>query len=91
MLAMMRKQPSKRAGGVTLKILLGHMQSMENRLVVKVDNGFKEIKNEIVAVRSDLAIERRQRRTQIENIDERVDQLEIEEIPTIKKIIGMRQ
>lgn len=88
---MARKPPST---GITLAMLLDHMQSMEYRL-----------KQEIGSVRSDMAkmgthlnarIDRVERdiawiKVSIGNIDKRLDTIEVVQVPRLEKAIGMRR
>ncbi len=71
---------------ITWAIVLQHMQGMEQRLVERIDG--VEIKVDRLAVKVDQnhAI----LSTQIANMDARLDDLEVVQVPKLKKAVGMR-
>ncbi len=83
--------------GVTPAILLQHMQAMElrlrdefrsglSRLEAKVDRNHQEATlNHEQAMRNHA-----QTTLQIDNVDSRLDDLEVVQVPKLKKAVGMR-
>ncbi len=63
-------------------IFLQHMQAMEQRLVAQI----LSVKSDVRRVESkvDLAL------VQIGNLDERLDDLEVVQMPRLKKAVGMK-
>ena len=84
MLAVMRKQPSKRAGGVTLKILLGHMQNMEHVLREEIRGSERGIRQDMQAFEHRVHRRFAQVDEALQNIDERLDDIEIRRLPRLE-------
>lgn len=81
---------------ITLAILLQHMQTMEQRLqkqilAVRTDLTVEIRKNreEILGVKRDLARVEGNLSMQIGNLDERIDDLEVVQVPMLKKAVGI--
>ena len=85
------------ADDITPKILLEHMQNMQGVLTKAI----RDVREEIRDVRTDLGgrIDRLEKKVdqnhailsmQISNLDERLDDLEIVQVPTIKKAVGIK-
>lgn len=66
-------------GEVTPAILLQHMQAMEGRIMEKFDQLEQKVDRNHVILS-----------TQITNLDERLDDLEVVQVPKLKKAVGMR-
>jgi hypothetical protein len=87
----MPKKPART--GITPAVLLDHMRGMENRLKT-------ELKREIGSVRTDLShlttrIDRVERditwiKVSVDNIDKRLDTIEVVQVPRLEKAVGMR-
>jgi len=73
--------------GVTPAVLLQHMQGMEEWLIVRIDDAKTELKGDIrrVETKVDMAL------VQIGNIDERLDDLEVVKVSSLKKAVGINR
>ncbi len=76
---------------ITPAILLQHMQGMEQRLRTDFSVAIKESEQRL---RNDFSekIESSEQRIirQIDGIDERLDDIEVVQIPMLKKVVGIR-
>ena len=88
---------SNKDEGVTLAIVFEHMQGMEQRLHTEFDVGLKRLESKIdkVSLKVDnleIKVDRNHTQTMValDNIDGRLDDLEIVELPAIKKVVGMK-
>ena len=84
---------SPKDDGITPAVLLQHMQVMGKQLVEKIDEARTELKADINRVEKNL--ERVERKVdlalvQIGTIDTRLDDLEVVQVPKLKKAVGMR-
>jgi len=84
--------------GITSAILLDHMRGMEGRLVQRIDGVESKLTQRIDGVENSLTIrmDRLERKVDwitigITNMDERLTDIEVVQIPKIKKSIGMRR
>lgn len=82
---------------ITLAMVMQHMQAMEGRLGAKIDDVRTELKSELSGVKSELKsdIHRVERKVdlalmQIGNIDARVDDIEVVQVPKLEKAVGMK-
>ena len=76
-------------GDINVQVLVGHMQAMERRLSDRIDHvqaDIKRVENNLNRVEGkvDLSL------VQTSNQDIRLDDLEVIEIPKLKKAVGMR-
>lgn len=92
----MQKKPA-RTGRITPTVLLDHMRGMERRLHSGINNVRTELKEEMQGLRTELKddIQRLERKVniisvQVADIDARLDDLEVVQMPKVKKAIGMR-
>ncbi|MDD5103179.1 MAG: hypothetical protein PHX93_02145 [Candidatus Peribacteraceae bacterium] len=76
--------------GVTAAVLLDHMRGMEKRLTQRIDIVRNDLtvrmdrmENKVERVYVDLS-------SQIEGLDHRLDDIEVSQIPKLKKSVGMR-
>ena len=83
--------------GITAQVLLTHMQGMEQRLTEKIEGVETRLNGKIdgVETRLEKRIDGVERKVdmaliQIGNIDERLDDLEVVQVPKLKKAVGMR-
>jgi len=81
------------AGDVTPQVLLDHMRAMEERILTHVDERFTKVDERFTTV--DERLERLEGKVdlisiQISNIDQRLDTLEVEKLPKVKKAVGIR-
>jgi hypothetical protein len=67
---------------ITLRMIFEHMLAMDQRLTHRIDGLSTDIKR--VERKVDIAL------VQIGNIDERLDHLEVVELPKIRKAVGIR-
>ena len=81
---------------ITPAVLLRHMQGMEQRLGAKIESLRSELKGDIWRVETSLGkrmdgLEKKVDliSVQIANIDERLDVIEVVQLPMIKKHIGL--
>lgn len=92
----MRKKPSTtgKGEGITLKIILDHMQNMQRVLREEIKASAKELKADILQRidRVESKLSNLDRRYDWMNVgmDKRLDDIEIKELPAIKKFVGMR-
>ena len=77
---------SQNDDGVTLAILLRHMQGMERRLTERIDGVEQKVD------RLETKVDRHHAQTMVafNNIDDRLDDLEVVQVPKLKKAVGMR-
>ena len=88
------------ADDITMLTILRHMQGMEERLttrIVKVEQdvgGLKievgGLKTEVGGLRTEMVRGFATLSLQIDNLDKRLDDLEVNEMPKLKKAVGMR-
>ena len=86
------KKPVRKSG-VTVQVLLQHMQGMQHALTREIRAVRDELKADLSG--TNIRLDRLERKVdllgiQIENIDGRFDDLEVVEVPKLKKVIGMR-
>ena len=72
--------------GVTPAVLLQHMQGMERRLTERIDGVEQKVD------RLEIKVDRHHAQTMVafDNIDERLDDLEVVQVPKLKKVVGIR-
>jgi len=73
---------------ITPKILLDHMQGMEHRIMerfLQVDGRFIQVDTRLDGIDRKLDIIT----VQTQNIDERLDDIEVVQLPKIRKAVGM--
>lgn len=82
---------------ITWAIVLQHMQGMEQRLSERIDGTRTELKGDINSLRTELKgdLNRIERKVdialvQIGNLDQRLDDIEVVQVPKLKKAVGMR-
>lgn len=78
---------------ITLHTVLQHMQGMEQRLTAQIDAVRMDLKNDIHLL--DVRLQTVEQKVnvisaQIENMDHRLDDLEVVKVPKLKKAVGMR-
>ena len=76
---------SPKDDGITSAIILQHMQAMEQRIMEKfskVDDRFDRLEQKVDRNHVILS-------TQIANLDERLDDLEVVQVPGLKKAVGI--
>ncbi len=90
----MEKKPRR----ITLAVLLSQMQGMKYELVQRIDGVKHDLSQRMDGMEKRLGsrIDRLERKTdlisvQIENMDARLDDIEVFEIPKFKKAVGIRQ
>lgn len=88
---------------ITLAMVMNHMQAMEGRLGVKLDNVRTELKSDLGDVKGELKsdisrveanlnrVERKVDLTlvQIGNLDARLDDIEVVQVPKLRKAVGI--
>jgi hypothetical protein len=83
---------------ITPATLLQHMQGMETRILTvlrsELSDVQSELKTEIQEVKAD--VRRVEQKVdlalvQIGNLDARLDDIEVKELPKLKKVVGMRR
>lgn len=74
---------------ITLKTILEHMRVMEDRLLTEI----QEVRSDLGATEARLntRIDRMEHNltTQIDGLDRRLDDIEVSQIPQLKKVVGM--
>jgi len=89
-----RATSSSDGRAITSAVLLDHMRGMEGRLIQHIDSVKTELSVRIDHL--DIHMDRLERKVDwinvsITNLDERLTDIEIVQIPKIKKAIGMRR
>lgn len=74
---------------VTLKTVLEHMHGMEERLRAEINGVRVELKGDIREVKNEIRRVEAVLSNQISNIDARLDDLEVVQVPKLKKAVGM--
>lgn len=77
---------------ISLRTVLDHMRGMENRVISKFDTlELKVDKNHAEAQRNHHEEQRNhlQAMSALDNIDSRLDDIEVVQVPAIKKAVGM--
>ncbi len=81
---------------ITLKTILEHMRAMEDRLISRIEGAEDRLGSRIEKVETGLKnlnfkVDQNhvQVMTQLDNIDARLDDLEVVQVPKLKKAVGM--
>lgn len=78
---------------ITPAILLQHMQGMEQRIMTRIDGLEAKHDNlEVKVDRIEAKVDRNHSQTMValDNIDSRLDDIEVVQVPAIKKAVGMK-
>jgi len=84
---------AKKDNDITPAVLLQHIQAMEKRLVVRMEDVRVGLKADVRAVGERVVLVEKKvdlARVQIGNIDERLDDVEVVQVPMLKKAVRMR-
>ena len=84
---------AKKDNDITPAVLLQHIQAMEKRFVVRMEDVRTELKADVRAVGERVVLVEKKvdlARVQIGNIDERLDDVEVVQVPMLKKAVRMR-
>lgn len=96
----MKKNPTSKARGITLRDVIAHIQgvsgSLKSDLVARIEQlekkmnaGFADVRGDIAAVQQKLDREERRREMQTDNLDKRLDDIEVNHLPKIeRKLFG---
>ncbi len=74
---------------ITLKTILEHMRGMEERLRAEINGVRTELKGDIREVKNEIRRVEAVLSNQISNIDARLDDIEVVQVPKLKKAVGM--
>ncbi|MFA5799656.1 MAG: hypothetical protein WC840_01715 [Candidatus Peribacteraceae bacterium] len=74
---------------ITLKTILEHMRGMEERLRTEISGVRTELKGDIREVKNEIRRVEAVLSNQISNIDARLDDIEVVQVPKLKKAVGM--
>lgn len=77
-------------GDIPLTTILQHMQGMEQRLLATMDKRFGDVNDRLERLEKKVDQNYANLSAQIANIDERLDDLEVVQVPTIKKAVGIK-
>lgn len=75
---------------ITWAIVLQHMQGMEQRLLEIIEKRFAQVNDRFDRLESTVDHNHMMLSTQISNIDGRLDDVEVVQVPRLKKAMGMK-